>query len=255
MRTRARRACSVALRIASGTSRALPEPWPTRPLRSPTTTRAAKPKRRPPFTTLATRLMLTSFSTNSPSAADSASRSRPRGRRSRAGRSLRSPSPSLRRGGPPAVRDPGVRAMMSSSFLELQAALAGGVGQGLDPAMEQVAAAVEHHRSDAGGLRPFGEQLADRRRGILVGTGLGARPQGLVEARRGHQRAAALVVDHLRVDVLGRAENGQPRTALDRAADAIADALLAAGEEIDGFAAHRRTYFFLPSLRRMTSVA
>jgi len=34
-------ACSVALRIASGTSRALPEPWPTRPLPSPTTTIAA----------------------------------------------------------------------------------------------------------------------------------------------------------------------------------------------------------------------
>jgi hypothetical protein len=60
-----RRACSVALRIASGTSRALPEPCPTRPLPSPTTTIAAKPNRRPPFTTLATRLMPTSFSTNS----------------------------------------------------------------------------------------------------------------------------------------------------------------------------------------------
>src|SRR5215831_15368355 len=46
-RTMPRLACSVALRMASGTSRALPAPWPTRPLPSPTMTRAAKPKRRP----------------------------------------------------------------------------------------------------------------------------------------------------------------------------------------------------------------
>src|SRR5215213_585630 len=65
----ARFAASVALRIASGTSRALPWPKPTRPFWSPTTTRAAKPKRRPPFTTLATRLMWTRRSTNSPSPA------------------------------------------------------------------------------------------------------------------------------------------------------------------------------------------
>ena len=56
---------SVALRIASGTSRALPWPKPTRPFWSPTITSAAKPKRRPPLTTLATRLMWTSLSMNS----------------------------------------------------------------------------------------------------------------------------------------------------------------------------------------------
>jgi len=59
--------------MASGTSRALPVPNPTRPRVSPTTTTAAKPKRRPPFTTLATRLMLTSLSTSSPSSAFRAS--------------------------------------------------------------------------------------------------------------------------------------------------------------------------------------
>ncbi len=56
---------SVALRIASGTSRALPWPKPTRPFWSPITTSAAKPKRLPPLTTFATRLMWTSLSTNS----------------------------------------------------------------------------------------------------------------------------------------------------------------------------------------------
>src|SRR5712691_4292013 len=75
-RMRPRLAASVALRIASGTSRALPCPKPTRPFSSPTTTSAANPKRRPPFTTLATRLMWTSLSVNSLS-----SRSRWRGSR------------------------------------------------------------------------------------------------------------------------------------------------------------------------------
>ena len=58
-------ACSMPLRIASGTSFALPRPKPTRPLLSPTTTSALKLKRRPPFTTLATRLMWTTFSFSS----------------------------------------------------------------------------------------------------------------------------------------------------------------------------------------------
>src|SRR5207245_3259778 len=48
-------AASTALRMASGTSPALPSPAPTRPFWSPTTTRALKENRRPPLTTLATR--------------------------------------------------------------------------------------------------------------------------------------------------------------------------------------------------------
>jgi len=62
-------------------SRALPAPWPTRPRWSPTTTIAAKAKRRPPFTTFATRLMVTSLSVSSLSS--SRSRSRPRSREER----------------------------------------------------------------------------------------------------------------------------------------------------------------------------
>ena len=55
----------MPLRIASGTSFALPRPKPTCPLPSPTTTSALKLKRRPPFTTFATRLMWTTFSFSS----------------------------------------------------------------------------------------------------------------------------------------------------------------------------------------------
>src|SRR5690606_21878072 len=58
-------ACSVPLRIASGTSFALPRPAPTWPLPSPTMTRAEKLNRRPPLTTLAQRLMSTTRSTSS----------------------------------------------------------------------------------------------------------------------------------------------------------------------------------------------
>src|SRR3990172_2648649 len=58
-------ACSPPLRMASGTSLALPRPTPTWPAPSPTTTRAEKLKRRPPLTTLATRLMCTTRSVSS----------------------------------------------------------------------------------------------------------------------------------------------------------------------------------------------
>jgi hypothetical protein len=51
------RAASNALRMASGTERALPTPTLTRPLLSPTTTVTRNAKRRPPFTTLATRVI------------------------------------------------------------------------------------------------------------------------------------------------------------------------------------------------------
>src|SRR6476619_3296314 len=52
--------------MASETSFALPKPYPTRPLWSPATINALKLKRRPPFTTLAHRLMNTTFSVVSP---------------------------------------------------------------------------------------------------------------------------------------------------------------------------------------------
>src|SRR6202011_2896601 len=55
----------MALEIATGTSRALPYPNPTRPAPSPTTVSAVKPNCLPPLTTLATRLTATSFSSRS----------------------------------------------------------------------------------------------------------------------------------------------------------------------------------------------
>ena len=55
-------AISIPFLIAAGTSLALPEPKPTRPLPSPTTTSAEKLKFLPPLTTLVTRLMWTTLS-------------------------------------------------------------------------------------------------------------------------------------------------------------------------------------------------
>mmetsp|Transcript_7982 Transcript_7982/g.9606 ORF Transcript_7982/g.9606 Transcript_7982/m.9606 type:complete len:202 (-) Transcript_7982:254-859(-) len=132
-RTMLRFASSVALRMASGTSRALPLPKPARPFWSPTTTSAANPKFLPPLTVLATRLIPTSLSTNS-LCSSSRSRRRPR------------PLP------------------LSSAMvtlLELQSALAGGICQGFHPAMEQITAAVEDHVFNSGFLSSLSNRFTD----------------------------------------------------------------------------------------------
>src|SRR5690606_30199 len=184
-RIMARFACSVALRTASGTSRALPLPWPTRPLPSPTTTTAEKPKRRPPFTTLATRLMLTRRSIS---------------------------SPSWRSSPPPRCVSPLRRMTDPTCASEYQAARAGSIGQRLDPAVIAIAAAVEHHRLHPGAPGPLGDQFADLLGRRSVGAALEPRAQLGLQGRGGGERAPDLIVDHLRVDVLARAEHGQAGT-------------------------------------------
>src|SRR5581483_8058879 len=203
-RMRLRRADSVALRIASGTSRALPWPKPTRPFWSPTTTSAAKPKRLPPLTTLATRLICTSLSENSLSLC-------------------------------------GLRATGHAfpCVLEIEAAFARTVGQGLDAPVIAVAAPVEHHLVDARLARALGEQLADRRRRRLVGAGLELPLEVFLQARGGGHGVALRVVDHLGIDVLGRAEHGEPRPAAPAPGQHTADPLLAALELVQ-LAVHGR---------------
>src|SRR6195256_1765506 len=199
-RMRPRLAASVALRIASGTSRALPWPKPTRPFSSPTTTSAAKPKRRPPFTTLATRLMWTSLSVNSLSRS---SRSRRCGSRAMILFQL--------------VFVLQFQSCRSSS--EIEAALARGVGQRLDPAVIEIAAAIEHDLLYALRRRPLGEPLSDRLRRLDVGTGLEAVAHVLFQRGGRRQRLAFRIVDHLRVDVLRRTENRKPRALAGGATD------------------------------------
>src|SRR6185437_10710765 len=198
MRTSDFLASSVALRMASGTSRALPWPKPTRPFWSPTTTRAAKPKRRPPLTTFATRLMCTSLSLNSLS------------------RSSRSRDLSL-----------WGRATSLVPLLELQSAFARTVGQRLDAAMILVGSPVEHNVADTGSGRPLRQQLADLGRGGLVGAGLQLALHLLLETGGSRHRAALGVVDQLGIDVLRRAVHRQPRLAARIVLEIGADAPLA----------------------------
>src|SRR3954468_15152820 len=118
------RASSPALRMASGTSPALPVPAPTVPRPSPTTTTALKLNLRPPFTTLATRFTCTNHSSKSVGALS-------------------------------------ILAIVPP-MLEVEPALASALGQCLDAAVVQVPAAVENYFDDARSLCPLGHQLAHR---------------------------------------------------------------------------------------------
>src|SRR5579863_5212767 len=190
-------------------------------------TRAAKPNRRPPLTTFATRLMLTSFSVNSLS-------SRSRGWLSP---SRLRPSRCVRAIGP---------------LLELEPALAGGVGQGLDPAVIQIGAAVEHDARDPRRLGAFGEQFADRARRRGIGPGLQTGLEAGIEGRGRGERSPGRIVDDLSIDMPRRAEYRQPCPALRRAPQLEADAFAPAAEQRIWFVRHE-CYFFLPSLRRTVS--
>jgi len=55
---------------------------------------------------------------------------------------------------------------------EVEPALARRVGQRLDPAVIEIAAAVEHHVLDAFVLGALGDELADRLGGLDAGAGL-----------------------------------------------------------------------------------
>src|SRR5262245_55064652 len=169
-------ACSTALRIASGTSWALPRPTPTCPRPSPTTTSAVNENRRPPLTTLATRLMDTTRSFSS----------------STLGSIFAS-------------------ATLSSLFLEHQAASARRVGERLHPSVVHVTAAIEHHALDALRLRLLGQELADQLGRRDVAALRLPRPEDLAAAVDRQQRPARVVVDQLRVDVVEAAEHRQTR--------------------------------------------
>src|SRR5882762_2248360 len=163
-------------------------------------TSAAKPKRRPPFTTLATRLMLTSFSANSLSS-----------------RSRCWPSPSRRR------RSPWVRAIQTP--LEFETALAGGIGQRLDATMEDIAAAIEDDPVDPRRLGAFGNQFADRDCRVPIGARLQIRLQVCLNTGGRRQRAPGRIVDNLSIDMPRRPEHRQPQASLRREAQFVAHTL------------------------------
>src|SRR6266513_2040529 len=134
--------------------------------------------------------MLTSFSVNSVS-----SRSR----------DCLSPSPRPR-------LSPWLRPVRAISVLsEIESALAGGVGQGFDPAMKQIGAAIEDDLLDPGRFGSLGHQLAHGAGRGNVGAGLETGLQSAIEGRGRRQCAPGDVVDDLRVDMLRRAEYGETR--------------------------------------------
>src|SRR5450755_2228994 len=209
------------------------------------TTSAAKPKRLPPLTTFATRLMWTSLSTNS------LSRSSRPPLRSRPPRS-RSPAMVLFQ----SLQGLGPRSQCQfKSDLEAEPALARSICQRLDAAVIEIATAIEHHFLDAILYGALCQQLADRLRRIDVGAGVAAVAHFLLERRGGGERLALQIVDDLRVDVLRRAKHRQPRTAAGGPAQRQPHALLAPGIRNLVSRHDRLRYFFLPSLRKMNSLA
>src|SRR2546426_11166591 len=85
--------------------------------------------------------------------------------------------------------------------LELQASLAGGIGQGPDLAVVDVASPIEDHPGDSLFLCPLGHKRADLRGRRNVGSGLAFLPDSGVQRRGGRQGPAVRVVDDLSVDV------------------------------------------------------
>src|SRR5450631_2823861 len=132
---------------------------PTTSRSSPTTTRAVNEKRRPPLTTLATRLISTTRSWRSrPAALNERSLGIDIGRERVAGR-------------------------RKSQGSDGDAGLADRLGESLDVAVVLVAAAVEDGFGDAGLLGPLGQQFA----GLLRGLGFAERPQLGLEPGDGRQ--------------------------------------------------------------------
>src|SRR5690349_14268174 len=221
MRIRFFLASSTPLRIDSGTSPALPRPTPTWPWPSPTTTTALKLNRRPPLTTLATRLIWTTRSSS--------------------------------------VRRPG--SILGNGFslfeLEVEPALARGVSQRANTAVITEAGSIEDDSLDTCRTRALGKQPADHLGLLRLGALRGAHAR--LERRGSGKGLAGSVVDDLGVDLIEAAEDREPRP-LRRPGHGQANAvvtLLACSVSPDRCGAHFLPPILpaLPALRRICSPA
>src|ERR1022692_2409223 len=176
-------ACSMALRMAMGTSRALPMPKPAWPPWSPMTTSAAKLRFLPPFTTFVTRLMETTwsfrlFALNSTC--------------------CRTASVSLR--------------ICLDIRLEFQPRFPCRVGKSFYAAVILVTAPIENHFRNSRGNGALGDDASnDFCRGNVAAT-LGIFPRFLINGTGGNKRRACAVVNDLRVNLIQRTIHGEPRT-------------------------------------------
>src|SRR5664279_2254622 len=193
---------------------------PTEPSPSPTTTSAVNENRRPPLTTLATRLVTTIRSSSGFFSTGASRRPSRPPRRSRRSPPARSPVPPARSPPPKPPRcAPGIRYPSRScsrmlwwnrSSSELQSGAAGAVRQRGNAPVIGVATAIKDGCGHPCGDGALADQLADL-------AGLGALvPVGGTQVRlqgRGRgERAAGRVVDQLGADVPGRASDHQTRS-------------------------------------------
>src|ERR1700744_3228761 len=202
MRPRFFFAASMPLRIACGTSFALPEPYPTTPAPgSPTTTSAANDMFLPPLTTLVTRLIATTWSFR-----------------------LYCPASSF-------LFSVAIRFLISfwpayaaPKNLKLETGFARCIGEGLHASVIEIPATIEHNLLDALFLRALRNQLAHLLRCRHIATCLQLRGLG----RCGNNCDALCIVNHLGINVVQRAIHVQARP-LRRAdnlgANAVMDAL------------------------------
>src|ERR1700675_2894021 len=197
-------AASIPLRMACGTSFALPDPKPTTAADgSPTTTSAANDMFLPPLTTFVTRLIETTWSFNWNEPASSflvtlgilKSHFHFRRRSSVAGRSEQ-------------VRE---RQMTIDHRLELQSRLARRIRQRLHAAVINVAAAIEHDLGHALFLGQLGDLFSYRFRRSHVAPGH-AIALAVVRCRGRNQRLTLEVVNQLHVNMVQRAVPVQSRT-------------------------------------------
>src|SRR5690349_13016473 len=98
--------------------------------------------------------------------------------------------------------------------LEVEAGLAGRVGQRLHAAMEPESGTVECDGLDADRIRRLGDALADDHRGCLVAAILQILAHIRLERRCAREHLVARRRDELRVDVAVRAADRQPRRTL-----------------------------------------
>src|SRR5207249_11855699 len=227
-----RRASSKAFCTATGTSRALPLPMPTAPSPSPTTVSAAKPRIRPPFTTLLTRFTETIFSF------------RPSERCSPPCilgciLAIAIPLECSPKSGP---REEG---LPFAAKLELEAGLSRGVCQRFDPAVVLVAGAVERTGLDAQTFRFLGYTLAYRDCRRLVAA---VRDRGAHFLLRGGGGSQHLAVHRSQLGVYVGVGSMHSQPHLRQFTDFSAR-LRSAPKPCRFFIDHRSPYFFFVSFR------
>src|SRR5882672_6517304 len=226
------RASSSAFCTATGTSRALPLPMPTAPSPSPTTVSAAKPRIRPPFTTLVTRFTETIFSF------------RPSERCSPPCilgciLAIAIPLECSPKSGPREEDLPFV------ANLELEAGLSRGVCQRFDPAVVLVAGAVERDGFDAQTFRFLGDALAYRDCRRFVAAVRNRAAHFLLRGGRGGQHFAVHRAQ-LGIYVGVGSMHSQPHL---RQFTDFSPRLRSAPEPCRFFIDHRRSYFFFVSFK------